>query len=166
MKKLVFVAAALALIVAAPQTAQAQATVSTAFSLTINNKLFIDVDLNSLTIPEPDIAEFDAGATQAVSHDVLHKGNVAHTITVAPTGAATTWTGPLGANKPISDLEWKVGAGTWQAVDNGATVGTGVKGGFGVPGNEDIAVSWRALIDYDDLDGVYSTDVTYTSTAN
>ena len=123
MKKLLFAAAAVMLLVAAPQ-AQAQ-TVTTAFNMTISNKLFIDVDQAILTIPEPDIAEFDAGATQATSHAVLHKGNVAHTITVAPT-SGTTWDGPSGANKPISDLEWKVGAGTWQAVDNGATVGTGV----------------------------------------
>lgn len=168
MRRSIFAFALLAAFGAAEAQAQTTATVGTTLSFTMQERLFIDVTDDNLVFTAPTTADLDAGYTQTVSHSVEHRGNMEHTITVAPD--APTWQVPLvgyPGTKPASDLEWSNDSGSsWNAVDNGATVGTGVRGGFGAAGNEDIAVDWRAAISYAEPAGPYQLTVTYTSTAN
>ncbi len=159
-------ALAAAVLVAAPQaSAQTTATVNTTLSFTMQERLFLDVDDANLIFADPTTADLDAGYTQTVSHNVEHRGNVDHTITVAP--SAATWNVPLtyvGA-KPADDLEWSNDGGTsWNVVSAAVNVGSGVRGGFGL--NPDIPVTWRAGVDYSEPAGGYNLVVTYTSTAN
>ena len=159
-------AVAFALVTLVPQVnAQTTATVSTTLSFTMQQRLFLDVSNNALVFPDPTLANLDAGYTQTVSHDVQHKGNVPHTITVAPDQAS--WNAPVSypGTKSADDLEWSNNGGTsWNTVSAAANVGTGVRGGFGL--NPDIPVSWRTAINYTEPDGSYNLTVTYTSTAN
>lgn len=145
--------------------ANAQATVGTTIRFSHAERLYINVDNNDLTLPTPTIADLDAGFSQSVSHNVEHRGNVDHTITVANDQA--NWNAPLTyvGSKPANELEWSNDGGTsWNAVTAAVDVGSGVQGGFGL--NPDIPVSWRAVVAYDEPDGDYSLPVTYTSTAN
>lgn len=155
--------AALAL-VAVPQ-AEAQTSVNTTLSFTMQQRLFLDVDDANLIFADPTTADLDAGYTQTVAHNVEHRGNVAHLITVAP--STPTWNAPISypGTKPADDLEWSTDAGTsWNVVSAAVNVGAGVPGGFGL--NPDIPVTWRAAIDYTEPAGGYNIIVTYTSTAN
>lgn len=155
--------AALAL-VAVPQ-ADAQTSVNTTLSFTMQQRLFLDVDDANLIFADPTTADLDAGYTQTVAHNVEHRGNVNHLITVAPSTA--TWNAPVSypGTKPADDLEWSNDSGTsWNVVSAAVNVGSGVRGGFGL--NPDIPVTWRAAIDYTEPAGGYNIIVTYTSTAN
>lgn len=151
---------------AAPQAnAQTTATVNTTLSFTMQERLFLDVDDANLVFTDPTTADLDAGYTQAVSHNVEHRGNVAHTITVAPTAA--TWNVPFtySGTKPADDLEWSNDGGSaWNVVSAGLNVGTGVRGGAGL--NPNIPITWRAVVGLDEPAGGYDIVVTYTSTAN
>lgn len=145
--------------------ADAQATVNTTLSFTMQQRLYLDVDDDNLVFPDPTVSDLDAGYSQTVSHNVEHRGNVDHVITVAP--AAASWNAPVTyvGSKPADDLEWSNDAGTTWIVVSGATnVGTGVQGDASL--NPDIPVSWRAAIDYDEPAGGYDLTVTYTSTTN
>lgn len=145
--------------------AHAQVSRNTTINLQIPELLFIDVTNDNLTLPTPDFAQFDAGYTQTTGHAVRHRGNVAHTITVAPAPGTTIWNGPAGSSKAASDLEWSTDAGgNWNQVTASVDVGAGVKGGFGL--NPDIPVTWRSAITYDEPVGSYQIVVTYTSTPN
>jgi len=155
--------AALAL-VAVPQ-AEAQTNVNTTLSFTMQQRLFLDVDDANLVFPDPTTTDIDAGFTQTVSHNVEHRGNVDHLITVAPSNP--NWNVPLTyvGSKPADDLEWSTdGGSSWNVVSAAVNVGSGVRGGFGL--NPDIPVTWRAAVDYSEPAGGYSIVVTYTSTAN
>lgn len=155
--------AALAL-VAVPQ-AEAQTNVNTTLSFTMQQRLFLDVDDANLVFPDPTTTDIDAGFTQTVSHNVEHRGNVDHLITVAPSNP--NWNVPLTyvGSKPADDLEWSTdGGSSWNVVSAAVNVGSGVRGGFGL--NPDIPVTWRAAVDYSEPSGGYSIVVTYTSTAN
>ena len=165
MKKLLLCVATIGLLSVHAESAKAQpATVNTTISLQIPELLFIDVTSSALSLPTPDFAEFDASYTGTATHSVLHRGNVDHTITVAPAPGVTIWNGPAGSSKAAGDLEWSMASGTWNSVTDAVNVGTGVKGGFGL--NPDIPVSWRSLVGYDELSGNYSIVVTYTATPN
>jgi hypothetical protein len=164
MKKLLLLTAATAMIGGTAMRAEAQVSVNTTINLQIPELLFIDVTSDNLVIPTPDFAQLEAGATAPTSHAVRHRGNVAHTITVAPATGVTSWTGPTGTTKDVDDLEWSLDASAWNVVSAATNVGTGVKGGFGL--NPNIPVWWRSAVTYDELAGDYSIVVTYTSTAN
>ena len=162
MRRAFFAFAALAAVGVAE--ANAQVTVNTTLSFTMQERLFIDVTSGNLVFPDPTFADLDAGYTQTVSHDVLHRGNVDHTITVAPAGA---WLQPVTypGVKPVDDLEWSNDGGTnWNVVSAAVDVGSGVQGGFGL--NPPITVDWQTAIGSDEPLGGYSITVTYTSTAN
>ncbi|MFQ5529009.1 MAG: hypothetical protein ACE5FP_01540 [Gemmatimonadota bacterium] len=125
-----FLVAAMAVLalVAVPQ-AGAQTTVNTTLSFTMQQRLFLDVDDASLIFADPTTSDLDAGFTQTVSHNVEHRGNVDHIITVAP--SAATWNVPLTyvGSKPADDLEWSNDGGTtWNVVSAPVNVGTGVRG--------------------------------------
>jgi hypothetical protein len=166
MKKLLLCVATIGLLSVHAESAKAQspATVNTTINLQIPELLFIDVTSSALSLPTPDFAELDVNYTGTASHAVRHRGNVAHTITVAPATGVTIWNGPAGSSKAAGDLEWSTASGAWNAVTDAVNVGTGVKGGFGL--NADIPVSWRSYVDYDEPSGNYSIVVTYTATAN
>ena len=166
MKKMLLLAAAIAMFGATARTVEAQLTktVNTTINLQIPELLFIDVTNDNLVLPTPDFAQLDAGFTGPASHQVRHRGNVAHTITVAPAAGVTSWTGPDGTTKPVEDLQWSLDASAWNLVSASTNVGTGVKGGFGL--NPNIPVWWRSAVDYDELAGDYSIVVTYTSAPN
>jgi len=143
---------------------EAQVSVNTTINLQIPELLFIDVTNDNLVLPTPDFAQLDAGFTGPASHQVRHRGNVAHTITVGPATGVTAWTGPAGTTKNVDDLQWSLDASAWNLVTAATNVGAGVKGGFGL--NPNIPVWWRSAVDYDELAGDYSIVVTYTSTPN
>lgn len=166
MKKMLLLAAAIAMFGATARKVEAQLTktVNTTINLQIPELLFIDVTNDNLVLPTPDFAQLDAGFTGPASHQVRHRGNVAHTITVAPAAGVTSWTGPVGTTKPVEDLQWSLDASAWNLVSASTNVGTGVKGGFGL--NPNIPVWWRSAVDYDELAGDYSIVVTYTSASN
>jgi len=165
MRKPLLCAVAIAAVAASAGDARAQVTRNTTINLQIPELLFIDVTNDNLTLPTPDFAQFDAGYTQTTGHAVRHRGNVAHTIAVAPATGTTIWDGPAGSSKAASDLEWSNdGGGNWSQVTASTNVGTGVQGGFGL--NPDIPVSWRSAIAYDEPVGSYQIVVTYTSTPN
>jgi hypothetical protein len=164
MKKMLLLAAAIAMFGATARKVEAQVTVNTTINLQIPELLFIDVTNDNLVLPTPDFAQLDAGFTGPASHQVRHRGNVAHTITVAPATGVTSWTGPEGTTKPVEDLQWSLDASAWNLVSASTNVGTGVKGGFGL--NPNIPVWWRSAVDYDELAGDYSIVVTYTSAPN
>ena len=63
--------------------ADAQTTVNTTLSFTMQERLFLDVDDSNLVFSDPTTADLDAGYTQTVTHNVEHRGNVDHVITVA-----------------------------------------------------------------------------------
>jgi hypothetical protein len=163
MKKLLLLTAAIAMFGAAATRAEAQ-SVNTTINLQVPELLFIDVTNDNLVLPTPDFAQLDAGFTGPASHQVRHRGNVAHTITVAPATGVTGWSGPAGTTKPLEDLQWSLDASSWNLVTASTDVGTGNKGGFGL--NPNIPVWWRSAVDYEDEVGDYSIVVTYTSTAN
>jgi hypothetical protein len=165
MKKHVLATAFAALALVAVPQAEAQTSVNTTLSFTMQQRLFLDVDDAALVFPDPTTADLDAGLTQTVSHNVEHRGNVNHVITVAP--SAATWNAPVAypGTKPADDLQWSNDAGSsWNVVSAAVNVGTGVRGGTGL--NPDIPVNWRAAVDYGEPAGAYSIVVTYTSTAN
>jgi len=164
MRKLLLCTAAIAVFAATASQAEAQATRNTTINLQIPQLLFIDVTNDNLSLPTPDFAEFDANFTNAVGHSVRHRGNVAHTITVAPATGVTIWNGPTGSNKPATDLQWSLNSSDWNIVTAAVNVGLGVKGGFGL--NADIPVAWRSALSYDEPIGSYSIVVTYTATPN
>lgn len=164
MRKLLLCTAAIAVFAATASRAEAQATRNTTINLQIPELLFIDVTNDNLTIPTPDFAEFDAAFTTAIGHSVRHRGNVDHTITVAPSTGVTIWNGPAGSSKPATDLQWSINSTDWNIVTAAVDVGTGVKGGFGL--NPDIPVEWRSALAYDEPIGSYSIVVTYTATPN
>jgi hypothetical protein len=163
MKKLLLCVATIGLLSVHAERVEAQ-SVNTTINLQIPELLFIDVTSSALSLPTPDFAELDNNYTGTASHAVRHRGNVDHTITVAPATGVTIWNGPAGSNKAAEDLEWSTGSGTWNAVTSAETVGEGFKGGFGA--NDDIPVSWRSYVDYNEPSGNYSIVVTYTATAN
>lgn len=163
MKKLLLLTAAITMFGATATRAEAQ-TVNTTINLTVPELLFIDVTNNLLVLPEPDFAQLEAGFTGPASHQVRHRGNVAHTITVAPADGVVAWDGPEGTTKPVEDLQWSLDASSWNLVTDATDVGTGAKGGFGQ--NPNIPVWWRSAVDYDDEVGSYSIVVTYTSAPN
>lgn len=165
MKRSLLVAAFALTFMVADLAAQTTATVNTTLSFTMQERLFLDVDDNNLVFPDPTTTDLDAGYTQTVSHNVEHRGNVDHTITVAP--ASAIWNAPLTyvGVKPADDLEWSNDGGTsWNVVSAATNVGTGVRGGVGL--NPDIPVDWRAAVSYAEVAGGYNLTVTYTSTAN
>jgi hypothetical protein len=145
--------------------ADAQTTVNTTLSFTMQQRLFLDVDDSNLVFADPTTTDLDAGFTQTVAHNVEHRGNVDHVITVAP--AAATWNVPFTyvGTKPADDLEWSNDGGTiWNVVSAAVNVGSGIRGGAGL--NPDIPVTWRAAVSYDEVPGGYNIVATYTSTAN
>ena len=166
MKKLLLCTAAIAMFGATATQAEAQPTPTATVNATINLKiptlLFIDVTNDNLVLPEPDFAQLEAGFTGPASHQVRHRGNVAHTITVAPQSGVTEWSGPTA--KPAEDLQWSLDASSWNLVTASTKVGTGAKGGF--LQNPNIPVWWRSAVDYNDEAGDYSIVVTYTSTSD
>lgn len=164
MKKLLLLTAAIAMFGMTAARAEAQVSVNTTINLQIPELLFIDVTNDNLVLPTPDFAQLDAGFTGPASHQVRHRGNVAHTITVGPATGVTAWTGPDGTAKDVDDLQWSLDASGWNLVTASTNVGTGVKGGFGL--NPNIPVWWRSAVDYNELAGNYSIVVTYTSTSN
>ena len=164
MKKLLLLTAAITMFGATATRAEAQVSVNTTINLTVPELLFIDVTNDNLVLPTPDFAQLDAGFTGPASHQVRHRGNVAHTITVGPATGVTAWTGPAGTAKDVDDLQWSLNASDWNVVSASTDVGTGVKGGFGL--NPNIPVWWRSAVDYDELAGDYSIVVTYTSAPN
>jgi len=164
MRKLLLCTAAIAVFGATASRAEAQATRNTTINLQIPELLFIDVTQDNLTLPTPDFAEFDAGFTSTIGHSVRHRGNVDHTITVAPATGVTIWNGPAASTKPATDLQWSLNSSDWNIVTAAVDVGLGVKGGFGV--NPDIPVAWRSAVGYSEPIGSYSIVVTYTATPN
>ena len=163
MKKLLLLTAAVAMFGATATRAEAQ-TRNTTINLQIPELLFIDVTNDNLTLPAPTLADFDAAASGVASHEVRHRGNVNHVITVAPASGVTQWTGPTGSTKSADDLQWSIDGSSWNIVTGAADVGTGIKGGFGL--NPNIPVDWRSVLAYDEPVGPYSIVVTYTTTAN
>jgi len=102
MKKLLLLAAAVAMFGATARTANAQATgigttsasVPASAQLTIGSILFISIDVNDITFPTPTATEFDLGVVDANETSTLtYFGNVAHDVEIKANATAFTPTG-------------------------------------------------------------------------
>lgn len=108
MKKLLFVAAALALVVAAPQEAQAQTQAAVNLHVVVPQVLRIGVDAAQVdfTFVEADYDFATGDASKTGTTVVTHMGNIAHDVSlVADAGNFTASSGAT-YTKPASDVSW------------------------------------------------------------
>lgn len=170
MKKIVALAAALALVAgtAQAQTASCFAVGSGTQSCSANTVVQVSVPTilkvvvtDSVTsFSAPSDVDFDAGYKDyaaAVSVDV--KSNATNTLTIA--AGAANWTAPGSVTKASTDLLWKTGAGTLAGLStSAANVGSGGKG------TDTYTIDYRVLWDYaNDEPGNYSLPVIFSATA-
>jgi hypothetical protein len=170
MKKIVSLAAALALVAS---TAQAQtvaatgnpAAVTTYATVTVNTILRLTINDTSTAIGSPTEADFDAGFQDvgaAVTATV--KSNRGWTLNIA--GGAATWTGTGGASatKAVGDLRWRTGGaapGTALTTSNVA-INSGANGTGGTATNVSYDIVWTYA---SDTPGTYTLPVVFTATA-
>ena len=170
MKKIVSLAAALALVAS---TAQAQAvsttanpgSVTTYATVTVNTIIRLSINDTSTAITSPTETDFDNGFQDvgaAVTATV--KSNKAWSLSIA--GGAATWTGTGGAQaaKPVGDLRWRTGGaapGTALTTSN-VSINSGASGTGGTPTNVSYDIVWSYA---SDTPGVYSIPVIFTAAA-
>ena len=168
MKKLVTLAAGLALAAGISTTAQAQCvtngcTLTNTVSATAPTILRLTLSSTTTSLTPPTEADFDGAAVQTAGPTVTLKSNKSASAQIST--SATNWTGANGgqASKAVSDLEWKVGAGTYTAVSGTPTDITGLAAGVG---NRNAAITWGTLWHLaSDTPGDYSLAVTFTLVA-
>lgn len=162
MKKLVSLAAGLALAAGISTAAQAQScntagcTVTNTVSATAPTILKLTLSSTTTTLTNPVETDFDGAAVQDAGPTVTLKSNTsAH----AQISTAATWTGSGNNSKSIGDLTYQLGgAGPFTAVTGTATdiIAAGV-------GNRNTSVTWGTLWhSATDTPGTYSLAVTFT----
>jgi hypothetical protein len=163
MKKLVSLAAGLALVAGASTAAQAQTcttagcTVNHTVSATAPTILKLSLSSATTTLTNPVEADFDGAAISDAGPSVSLKSNTsAH----AQISSTATWTGTGYNSKSIGDLEWKVGAGAFAPISGTATDITTLGAGTG---NRSANITWGTLWhSATDTPGTYSLVVTFT----
>lgn len=174
MKKLLSIAAGLALVAGISTAAQAQAvsvtgasplSVTSYVTVTAPTILRLSINDTSTAVTAPVEADFDAGfqdVAGAVSATV--KSNRGWTLKIK--GGAATWTGTGGArlNKPVGDL-------LWGTVSPAATAMTAVDANVAAPSLTGTSgatsnINYRILWGYaNDTPGTYSIPVVFTLTS-
>ncbi|MEO6067906.1 MAG: hypothetical protein ABJB33_07395 [Gemmatimonadota bacterium] len=170
MKKLLTLAAGLALVAS---TAQAQSVTTTAnpgsittyATVTVNTILRLTINDTSTAISSPVEADFDAGFQDvgpAVTATV--KANKGYTLSIA--GGAATWTGTGGAQaaKPVGNLRWRTaGAAPGTAL---TTSNVSIASSASGTGGTATAVSYDIVWAYaSDTPGTYTIPVVFTAAA-
>ena len=172
MKKLVTLAAGLALAAGISTTAQAQTvacsaagtgtqncSVNTAVKVTVPTIIKLDVTDSLTTAAAPTSADFDS-AYQIVATTVAINMKSNTTSTLSVKAGSANWSGPY--NKAAGDLSWTADAGTTYTpmTTSAATVGTGVAG------NNPFTVGYKIAWSYaNDVPGTYTLPVVFTATA-
>jgi hypothetical protein len=107
MKKLLFAAAAVILLVAAPQ-AQAQTTAAVTLHVVVPQVLRIGVDAAQVdfTFVEADYDFGTGAASKTGTTTVTHMGNIAHDVTIEADAPNFTASGGATYVKPASDVSW------------------------------------------------------------
>lgn len=168
MKKILIAAAVLTVFGA--QDAVSQTTADANLSGTVQQTLAISLTNASVTFPAADAAAFDAGYTQVAGGTLTHKGNVAHSVSIATAATNMTAaevdgnTGVARQDKPVGDVSVSTDGSNFTAV-------TSVTGAPVVPsaaaGEHEKTLNYRMGLDWaQDTPGIYSLDVTYTIAAN
>jgi hypothetical protein len=167
MKKIVSLAAGLALVFGASNAAQAQTcttagcTVTHTVSATAPTILRLTLSSTNTTLAAPADADFDnaAGVTQGASFNVLRRSNVNASVSIHT--AAANWSGPGATTKAIGDLRYSTtGAAPWSAI-TGAPVNLIASG----KGQSDEDITWNTLWNLaSDEPGAYSLVTTFTLT--
>jgi hypothetical protein len=171
MKKLLLLAAAVAMFGATARTANAQATgigttsasVPASAQLTIGSILFISIDVNDITFPTPTATEFDLGVVDANETSTLtYFGNVAHDVEIKANATAFTPTGST-YSKPASDFEYSVDGAAFVPISTtAADIVTAEPAGAG-----SATVNYQILLNEAlDVPGTYDLGFTYTVVPN
>ena len=173
MKKLLLLAAAVAMFGATARTANAQdtgigttsASVGASARLTIGSILFISIDVNNISFPTPTATEFDLGVVDANETSTLtYFGNVPHAVEIAANASAFTPDGTTTTyNKPASDFEYSVDGAAFVPIST--TAAEIVPASSAGAGSADVAYQVR-LDEGLDLPGTYDLGFTYTVVAN
>jgi len=171
MKKLLLLAAAVAMFGATARTANAQATgigtssatVPATAQLTIGSILYISIDINSITFPTPTASEFGLGVVSANETSTLtYFGNVAHDVEIQANAGAFTPSGST-YSKPAADLEYSVGGAAFVPISTtAADIVTAEPAGLGTT-----TVDYQITLDEAlDVPGTYDLGFTYTVVPN
>ena len=171
MKKLLLLAAAVAMFGATARTANAQATgigttsasVPASAQLTIGSILFISIDVNDITFPTPTATDFDLGVVDANETSTLtYFGNVAHDVEIKANATAFTPTGST-YSKPASDFEYSVDGAAFVPISTtAADIVTAEPAGAG-----SATVNYQILLNEAlDVPGTYDLGFTYTVVPN
>lgn len=168
MKKLVTLAAGLALVVGASTAAEAQCSITAAgacpahtVSVTAPTILRLTTTTASTALSAPVEANFDnvLGRTDGTTVGITVKSNVLATGQIA-TGAAN-WSGPGTTTKAIGDLRWS----TTGAAPFTALTGTDAAVVISARGNRSQTITWNTLWNsLTDEPGNYTIPVTFTLT--
>ena len=163
MKKLVTLAAGLALVVGASTAAQAQCTTAgctITHNLTATAPTVLDLSLStaSTALTNPVAADFDGAALVTTGPTATLKSNTSAHAQIS----ASAWTMPVGATKAVSDASYDLAAsGTYIPLSGTAT-------DIIVPGkgNRNVALRWSVLWKLaTDEPGAYTLPVTFTLTS-
>ena len=168
MKKLVTLAAGLALVVGASTAAEAQCNITLAGACPAHNVtvtaptiLRLTTTTASTALSAPVEANFDnvLGRTDGTTVGITVKSNVLATGQIA-TGAAN-WSGPGSTTKAIGDLRWS----TTGAAPFTALTGTDAAVVLSARGNRSQTITWNTLWNsLTDEPGAYTIPVTFTLT--
>lgn len=93
-------------------TCTAGGTAATAITITISTVARLTSPTGTLTLPQPNVTQFEAGTGSPLSVALNVRANTSWALTIR--AGATTWTGsPASAwqSKPVGDLEWATSSG-------------------------------------------------------
>lgn len=93
-------------------TCTAGGNASTAITITISTVARLTSPTGSLTLPQPNVTQFEAGAGSPLAVSLNVRANTSWALTIR--AGASTWTGsPASAwqTKPVGDLEWATASG-------------------------------------------------------
>lgn len=171
MKKIVSLAAALALVAS---TAQAQSasdnsspwTLSTTVSVTVPTILVLSLDDTTTAFAQPGEAEFDAGFQELASAITANvKANRGYTLNIQ--AGTALWGGTGSATKASTDLMWRLNAAA--APGNGLTTtaaAVAVETTGSPLAGRNYGLTYRILWSYaNDTPGNYTLPVVFTATA-
>ena len=163
MKKLLLCAAAITMVGMTATGARAQTSADATVTLTVGDLLFVSVD-NAAIDFVPGQTEFDLGVMGGVSNNVTTKGNIDYKLQIQADAADFSYAGiETPPAKPSTDFGWKTSAGATytpltQALQDVQTF---------TPGQAVTGMDYEIDLDWaEDLEGVYTLDITYSVVAN
>ena len=160
----------LGLLAAAPAMAQPSTSAAVTATLNVPTVLAIDVSSAAVNFTADDVTMSAGYAPGDQTTVISHRGNVQHSVSVVADASTFTGTGggvtdPVRTDKPASDLEWSLDAGTSYSAfsTTAAVVHAGAARGAHV---NDETVTYRVALSYDDTPGTYTLGLTYTVAAD